>query len=462
MSAPPGILDAERAPIDRVLRPFQEFARAEASGAALLLICTGLALVWANSPWAASYFQLWELHLGFTLRDFHLDKSLHAWINDGLMALFFFVVGLEIKREVLIGELSSFRQAAFPIVAALGGVLFPIAIYLAVNGGGEGARGWGVPMATDIAFALGILALVRAPTALKVFLAALAIADDIAAVLAIALFYTGSIAYDALGLAAAFLLLLILANSVGVRHPIPYALLGLGVWYCFLRAGVHPTTGGVLVAMTIPARGRIDAPTFHERARALITAFAGEPAPPSEPAARVAARARRSLIDREQSEAAAALGTALEHVQTPLQRLEHDLHPWVSYFVIPLFALANAGVSFGHESSGLLHPVSLGILGGLVVGKPVGITLFAWLSVRLGLAAKPAGVSWKQIHGVGWLGGIGFTMSLFIANLGFGPGALLDTAKLGVLAASTIAAAVGITVLRRVGSPHVEATDGSP
>lgn len=445
-------------PIDRVLRPFHQFARAEASGALLLILCTGVALAWANSPWASSYFHLWEIHLGVTIGDFRLDKSLHHWINDGLMALFFFVVGLEIKREVLVGELSSFRQAAFPIFAALGGVLVPIAIYAFLNAGGEGARGWGIPMATDIAFALGILTLVGGPTSLKVFLAALAIADDIAAVLAIAAFYSASIGVGALAAGGVFLLALLVANRSGLRHPIPYALLGLCVWYGFLEAGVHPTTAGVLVAMTIPARSRIDAATFHARARPLVEAFA-----PSESERGASGRAGLSMIERREAEAAGALETALEQVQTPLQRLEHQLHPWVSYFVIPLFALANAGVVLGGEAVDLLHPVTLGILGGLVLGKPIGVTTFAWLAVRLGLGSKPADITWRQIHGAGWLAGIGFTMSLFIANLGFGRGPLLELAKIGVLAASALAALIGVLVLHSAAPETAEEElHGSP
>lgn len=437
---------ASRQPIDRALLPFQRFARLEASGAILLLVCTAAALAWANSPWSEGYFALWKTYLTLGAGAFTLSKPLLLWINDGLMAVFFFVVGLEIKREILIGELSSPRRAAFPLVAALGGVVVPVAIYLAINGGTPGERGWGVAMATDIAFALGILALVRGAVALKVFLAALAIADDIAAVLAIAVFYTDRIAWDALAGGALFLLLLFVVGRAGARSPLVYAALGVALWYCFLLSGVHPTAGGVLVAMAVPARSRIDGPEFLARAGEAMETFG-----------RATARREGSVpINREQTASVQELETACEQVQAPLQRMEHALVPWTSFFIIPLFALANAGVRLEADLSALLHPVSLGIVAGLLIGKQVGIPLFAWLAVRVGLAEKPAGITWRQVHGVACIAGIGFTMSLFIANLAFGEGRLLDTSKVGVLAASLLAGLLGAFLLRRAPPPETE------
>jgi NhaA family Na+:H+ antiporter len=434
-------LTSKELPIERIVRPFQEFARVEASGGILLLISTAVALAWANSPWAGSYNSLWQTKLTIGLGGFALSKPILLWINDGLMSAFFFVVGLEIKREMLVGELASPRKAALPIVAALGGMLVPAGIYTAFNVGKAGAPGWGIPMATDIAFALGVLTLLgkRIPIALKVFLTTLAIADDIGAVLVIALFYTSEISWVNLAVGAGFLIALIGANRAGIRSPLVYALLGIGgLWLAFLLSGVHPTIAGVLSAMTIPARSRINTDQFTARSRAILDEFerAGE-------------GGEHVLTNEDRQAALQALETACEHVETPLQRLERALHPWVTFAIMPLFALANAGVALGGGlSQGLINPVSLGVATGLVIGKQVGITLFSWLAVRSGLAAMPAGVAWRHIYGAGWLGGIGFTMSLFIAGLAFGDTPLLPVAKVGILTASLIAGMVGWTILR--------------
>ncbi|HEY8602670.1 MAG TPA: Na+/H+ antiporter NhaA [Thermomicrobiales bacterium] len=429
-----------RPPIRTVLYPLAAFLRNEAAGGIILIACALVALVWANSPWAGTYTSLWATKITIG----PLTESLLHWINDGLMAVFFFVVGLEIKREVLVGELASPRQAALPIAAALGGMAFPALIYAAINRGGPGIGGWGIPMATDIAFSLGVLALLgsRAPTGLKIFLAALAIADDLGAVLVIALFYTGAIAWGALGAAALCLALLVAANLLRVRHPLAYAALGLGLWAALLQSGIHATIAGVLLALTIPARTRCHTGEFLLRGRALLDDFdrAGE-------------EAANILTNGGQQAALAELEALIEGVQTPLQRLEHALQPWVAFGIVPLFALANAGVALGGGLGGALAaPVTLGVALGLVVGKPVGVTLGAWLAVRGGLANLPAGVGWRHVHGAGWLAGIGFTMSLFIGSLAFGEGALLDAAKVGILAASLIAGLVGWSLLRFQGA----------
>jgi len=433
-----------RRPIDAVIRPFQEFAHTEASGGLLLLGFTVAALAWANSPWSHSYHELWEMAVTVGLGDYVLSKPLELWINDGLMAVFFFVVGLEIKREILTGELSSPRQAALPIAAAMGGMIVPAAIYFAFNAGTSEVSGWGVPMATDIAFALGVLALVGSsvPVALKVFLTALAIVDDLGAVLVIALFYTSEISFQALGAGCGFLAVMALANMAGVRNPLVYWLLGGGVWLGFLLSGVHATIAGVLGAMAIPANSLIDEKSFVEGGRFLLSEVERKAKPGEEP-----------LHHETKHGAVQALEDACENVETPLQRLEHNLHPWVAFFIMPVFALANAGVELGSGFiEALTAQVTLGVIVGLVAGKQIGITLFSWLAVRMGWASLPKGVSWRHIYGAAVLGGIGFTMSLFIAGLAFDDSGTLAMAKAGILVASMIAGVAGFWLLRRVPS----------
>jgi NhaA family Na+:H+ antiporter len=429
-------------PIARILGPMQQFINREASSGIILLTMAIIALIVANSPVVGSYQALLDTHLGVALGPFVLEETLLHWVNDGLMAIFFFVVGLEIKREVVVGELADPRAAALPIVAALGGVLVPAAIYIALNVGQPGLRGWGVPMATDIAFALGCLALLgdRVPFALKVFLTAVAIVDDLIAVLVIAIFYSGGLNIVALGIGIGVLAVLMLANILGMRHVLLYCGLGIVVWLAFLQSGVHATIAGVLIALTVPARNRIDAPTFLERARDLLTLFersAQEPSP--------------MLTDQVQQESVIALEELCEQVQAPLQKLEHTLQGWVALVIMPIFALANAGVALSAQSlSGESLPVVLGIVLGLVLGKPIGLLGAAWLAVRAGLADLPQGVTWQQMAGVGVLAGIGFTMSLFIAALAFAQPEVLATAKLGILIASLIAGSAGLLLLRQV------------
>lgn len=429
-------------PIERFLRPFQRFAQTESSGGIVLLLATIVALIWANSPWWESYHHLWETPMELSFGAFQFEMSLHHFINDGLMVVFFFMVGLEIKREMLVGELASPRAAALPIAAAIGGMIVPALLYATLNAGGPGAAGWGIPMATDIAFALGILALMgpRVPLGLKVFLAALAIVDDLGAVLVIALFYTAELNLVALALGGLVLLGLIVLNRAGARHPGPYTVLGLILWGAFLASGVHATIAGVLLAMTIPARTRLDTNEFLHVGRAYLDQFE-----------RSGVEGKNVLTNHEQQIAIQALENSCEAAQAPLLRIEHDLQLWVAFGIIPLFALANAGVHLDVDlGTAFSNPVTLGVILGLVLGKPIGITMLAWLAVRMSLATLPHGVGWGQIHAVSWLGGIGFTMSLFVANLAFGEGsALLDAAKIGVLSASVLAAAVGWILLRR-------------
>ncbi|MDQ3224579.1 MAG: Na+/H+ antiporter NhaA [Gemmatimonadota bacterium] len=376
----------------------REFVHDEAFSGILLLLCALTALIWANSPWGETYDALWETDLTLGTVQFHLTETLRHWVNDGLMAVFFFVVGLEIKRELLVGELASPRQAALPAVAALGGVLVPAGIYALLNRGTVGAQGWGIPMATDIAFALGVLALLgdRIPLGLKVFLTALAIVDDIAAVLVIAVFYTTQVTWAALGAAAVILVVLIAANRLGARRPVVYAVLGLALWLAVFESGVHATVAGVLLALTIPANTRIDPRAFLDRSRATLVAFdrAGSD---EETGASI-------LTNGERQEALAELEDVVEGAGAPLHRMEHVLHPWVAFAIMPLFALANAGVRIeGDLGAALGNRVTLGVVLGLVLGKQVGVTVAAWLAVRAGATDLPEGVAWRHIYGAGWL-----------------------------------------------------------
>lgn len=428
-------------PIARLIRPFQRFAENKASGGILLILCTVAAMVWANSSYAKSYTDFWHTTFAIGFDDFELRHDLHFWVNDALMAIFFFVVGLEIKRELMVGELASPRQAALPIAGAIGGVIVPAGLYAAVNTGGPGAPGWGIPMATDIAFALGVMALLgeRVPLGVKVFLTALAIVDDIAAVLVIAVFYTAGLAMNGLLVAVLLLVILFAANRLGVRHPLPYAILGLALWGAVLQSGVHATIAGVLLAFTIPVRTGINTQDFLIAARQVLSHF------------KHAAQENRSLVDDQDQQAAVhALEDICEKVQPPLHRLEVLLHPWVTFLIMPLFALANAGVALGGDfMRQFSNPITMGIVLGLVLGKPAGILAVSWLAVRSGLATLPTEVSWRHIHGAGWLAGIGFTMSIFVAGLAFSTDEALNVAKLGVFTASAAAGVVGSVLLLR-------------
>jgi len=422
-------------------RAFQEFFRTEAAGGALLVACACAALLVANSSWADSYHRLLATPVVMGAGAHALSLTVHQAINDGLMAAFFLLVGLEIKREVLAGELAAPRKAALPIAAAIGGMVIPAVLYVLANGGGVESRGWAIPMATDIAFALGVLALVapRAPSGLKVFLAALAIVDDLGAVVVIAIFYTGEIAWGALGLAGAVLAALIALNRLGVRRLTPYLVLGLALWFFVHESGVHATIAGVLLALTIPTRTRIDAGEFSAAARVWLDDFD-----------RAETGDRLVLTSIGQQEAVTGLERASESVTAPLLRLEHALHGVSSFVIMPLFAFTNAGVRVTGAPAGR---VALAVALGLAVGKPLGITGAALAAVRLRLASLPDGVSWTAVAGCAWLGGIGFTMSLFIATLAFDAANVLDAAKVGILAASLIAAVGGGTIVRRAIRP---------
>jgi Na+:H+ antiporter, NhaA family len=437
LPSPTDLKPSPRAPIDLITSPFLRFARMEAAGGVLLLLATAAALIWANSSWENSYHQIWHAQVTISMGTLSISESRHEWVNDGLMSIFFFLVGLEIKRELLIGELSSFRQAAFPFMAAIGGSIVPALIYAAINRGGAGANGWGIPMATDIAFALGVLALMgsRVPVPLKVFVAALAIVDDIFGVLVIALFYTQHISFIALGLGMAGVAVSFGANWLGIRNPVVYAVIGVFVWFAVLNSGVHATIAGILLAFSIPARNSLDKTEFLRKSRWLLDQFEIHDANSSQ--------AHHTIHSLEQQ---------CEMIESPLHRIEHGLQPWVAFLIMPIFAFANAGVHiFGKLGSALTHPITLGVLLGLLFGKPLGITLFAWIASATGLASRPAAVSWRQVFGASWLCGIGFTMSLFIAGLALGDGDLLDMSKIGTLAASLFAGCIGSLLLRARG-----------
>ncbi len=430
--------------IARLLGPMQEFVNRSASGGIVLIGATIIALALANSPLAAAYTAVLDSYISIAVGPFVLEETVLHWINDGLMAIFFFLVGLEIKREVSVGELANVRAALLPLVAAVGGVVLPATIYSLLNAGTIGAAGWGVPMATDIAFALGCLALLgdRIPFGLKIFLTAVAIVDDLIAVLVVAFFYSAGINMAALGIGFGVLGVLLLANVFGIRNMWVYIGLGFIVWLAFLQSGVHATIAGVLVALTIPARNRIDAPTFVRRADRILHQFDT-----------TTAQSTSMLTDEEHIYAVIELEELCEQVNAPLQKVEHGLHKVVHFGIMPIFALANAGVSLaGTSLGGETASIAAGIVLGLVVGKTVGLFGASWLVVRAGLAELPAQVTWWHLFGASVLGGIGFTMSLFIASLAFTDANVLGTTKIAILVASVIAATLGLLLLRKAPS----------
>lgn len=428
----------------RILRPFRDFVRLESFSGLLILAAIVAATAAVNSPWAGAYDRVWQTPLAFSLGSFRIAEPVVGWINDGLMVLFFFLVGLEIKRELLVGELSSPRQALFPVVAALGGMATPALVYLAVNAGGGAPGGWPVPMATDIAVALGVLSLLgnKIPVSLKVFLASLAIIDDIGAILVIGVVFTGPLHQGALLAAGGFLLLLAAANRLGVQATLVYAVLGAGLWLAVLESGIHATLAGVLAAMTIPARARLDQGQFIVKARAALDDFT---------AARDNSPDANILANPESLSAVHSLKASCTLAETPLQRMETAIHPVVAYVILPLFAFANGGFALDAASlaSAAQSPAGLGTALGLVAGKPLGIVLFTWLSHRLDLARKPADLTWAQITALGFIAGIGFTMAVFMANLAFAGTADAGPVKVSVFLASLTAGLAGYLMLAR-------------
>jgi len=424
----------------RVLSPFEQFLRRTTAGGLVLIATTVVALALAAVFGADAIHRFTEQPLGLSAGGRGLELSLHQWINDGLMSLFFLLVGLELKREILVGELSSLKDAALPVIAAIGGMVLPALIYLAFTWGTPAASGWGIPMATDIAFAVGILVLLawRIPRNLIIFLTALAIADDLGAVLVIAVFYTADLNLGSLGAAGALCAILVLFNRGGLRHPFPYALVGVLLWLALHASGVHATLAGILLAMAIPARPARTPAHFERRIQELEEAFRADRRDDDTPDDPLSNSRMASIAEAMERSAAA--------VQSPLQRMEHSLTPWVTFAVIPVFALSNAGIDLLEVAWGeaLTHNVTLGVVGGLAIGKFAGIGLFSWMAVRLGVARLPSGVGWMHLLGAAWLAGIGFTMSLFIAQLAFSAPELIEEAKLGILLGSALSAAIGL------------------
>lgn len=422
---------------DKILTPFEEFINRQTTSGLLLMGTAIIALILANSNYSEAYQHFIHTKIGLNIGGWEIEKTLHHWVNDGLMALFFFVVGLELKRELLVGELASLRNAILPIVAAIGGMVVPALIYVAINHEGDAALGWGIPMATDIAFAIGALALLasRVPKALITFLVALAIVDDLGAVVVIALFYTDQIVWQAIYIAAGILAILIAFSLSGIRQPLPYFILGILLWFALLKSGVHATLAGVLTAFTIPARPKYDPVRFSEQVKKLMVRFDASHKPGQD-----------IMTNTELRAVVQTLENGVHKVETPLQRLEHSMHMPVAFFVIPVFAFINAGIPMDFASMGdtLSHPVTLGVMFGLVLGKFIGIAGACWIALKLGFGQLPAQTSFSQIAGVSLLAGIGFTMSIFIADLGFaGQPEYLLMAKTGILVASLVAGVGG-------------------
>ncbi|MBX7110605.1 MAG: Na+/H+ antiporter NhaA [Dehalococcoidia bacterium] len=429
-----------RPALNRLVEPLQEFVATEAAGGLVLLAAAIVALVWANSAWSSSYDDLLHHYIVVDLGFYRIDESVHFWVNDVLMVLFFFLVGMEIKRELVIGEISSVAQACVPLAAALGGMILPVAIFLAIAGRSEGGNGWGVPMATDIAFALGIAALAgpRVPTGLKVLVLALAIFDDLGAVAVIAVAYGESIHFGPLALGLALLLAVYLMNRAGVRELSLYVIAGLVAWAAIVKSGVHPTTVGVALGVLTPLDSRYPLGHLREEAEAVLRSLGDE----------------RTAHDRQtgrhhHAEAILRLRRLAEDAVAPLIRLEHGLNYWVAFVVVPTFALANAGVDLrGDTLSGAFSdPLTWGIALGLVLGKPLGIILGAWIAVRLG-ARLPNGATWRGVVAVGAIAGIGFTVALFVAELAYADSRLLAFSKVAILSGSVVSGCVGYILLK--------------
>lgn len=427
--------------IEKITEPIQRFVKQEKSGGIVLGISVLAALYLANSPWSDEYFHFLENKIGIVFNDVSFLKySLHHWINDGLMAIFFFVIGLELKREIVAGELSNPRKALLPIGAALGGMLIPAIIYFSLNPTGEASNGWGIPMATDIAFALGVLHFLgkRIPLSLKVFLTALAIVDDLGAVLVIAFFYTSEISIQSLLVGLGFVLVMFIGNKMGIRNILFYAIIGIvGVWIAFLLSGVHATIAAVLAAFVIPANVGIKENIFIERIRNSINKFKD-----------ILPNDKVTLTD-EQIHQLEIIKKDTNCAIPPLQRLEHAMHPIVTFIVLPIFALANAGVSMNVDVQELFSTnVALGVSLGLLAGKVIGIVGITWLLVKLRIAPFPEGMNLRNLFGISFLASIGFTMSLFISSLAFTDEIIITQAKIGIFTASIIGGIVGFFILR--------------
>jgi len=427
----------------KISTPFEDFLHAQTTTGLVLMFMTVVALILANTPLAESYAHFFHIKIDFNVGSWKISNTIHHWINDGLMAVFFFIIGLEIKREILVGELSDLKVAILPILAAAGGMVIPALIYLWINAGGEGASGWGIPMATDIAFAISALVLLgkRVPATLVTFLVALAIVDDLGAVLVIAIFYTDTIHMLPLILAGVSFLVLVSFNRFGIHMILPYFIIGLLMWFFMLESGVHATIAGVIAAMAIPSKPKLPPVDFAKTTKKLLDDYESYPV------------ATDHMMHEKQKAILQNIKDKIDHVGTPAAKLEHDLHLPVALIIIPLFALANAGITIDFSSVGstIVESVSLGIIAGLILGKVLGIFGLAWIAIKLKIAKLPKGSSMSQIFGVAFLGGIGFTMSIFVADLAFinNPD-LIFQAKIGILSASLFAGLFGFLWLRFV------------
>jgi NhaA family Na+:H+ antiporter len=424
-----------------ITAPFRQFIRNDSSSGILLIVATVIALIWANSPFAPSYFNLWDTPVSISIGNDSFSKPLLLWVNDGLMAIFFFTIGLEIKKEVLDGELSTPRKAALPLLAAVGGMVVPVGLFYLLQEPGAGMKGWGIPMATDIAFSIGILSLLgsRVPLGMKVFLTAFAIVDDIGAILVITIFYSHEVHWNALAVSGGILGFLFLCNyALSIKRNWVYLLGGLGVWYYMFKSGIHPTIAGVLVAIVIPATNNLRARMFANGIEGFLDEFRLEKADGGGP-----------FIPDPELNQLQELRNRARSVLPPLQRLEYQLNDFVAFFVMPLFALANAGIKISGGGDVFGQPLFINIAVALVLGKVLGIFTFSWLAVKLKFADLPLRTNWVQMIGLGLLGGIGFTMALFIANLALNDSDLLAQAKLGILAGSFIAGTGGFFLLRQ-------------
>lgn len=429
--------------IDNLLKPLDRFIKNQSMAGLALFISAAAALVIANSPWREAYLHFWEHSAAIRIGDFVFERDLHHLINDGLMAMFFFVVALELKREFIGGELSEIRNAVLPIAASVGGMVFPALIYLAVNQfEGPAVRGWGITMGTDTAFVLGLLALLgrRVPPAIKTLFITVAVTDDIASVSVIALFYTSDLSMVNLGIGAAFLVVLIAMNILGVRSTVAYGVVGIGgLWMAFMLSGVHATVAGVLAALTIPARTKMKEQSYVRKIRELADEF---------DKAEVSSAA---IITSQQAHIISKVKRFSAYAETPLQKLEHALHPWVAFFVLPLFALANAGIQLPDSVSGIFDsPVTMGVFLGLVLGKPIGLLLMSWSFVKLGWGKLGVGVRWGHMVAISVLSGLGFTMAIFISELAFAQEEMRAAAKLGILLASVTAGILGSWLFMRM------------
>ncbi len=428
--------------VNKILSPIEKFMHLEASSGIVLVICTLIALILANSPLSEAYEHFIHMDIGFSFGHFSINHSLVHWINDGLMAIFFFVVGMEIKKELFVGTLSNPKQASLALLAALGGMIVPALIYYSFNTSGETVSGWGIPMATDIAFAVGILSLLgkRVPFSLKIFLLALAIVDDLGAVLVIAFFYTENIMASALGGASVAFITIFLFTKAGIKSRIVYILLGITAWFFVLKSGVHATIAGVILGFIMPIRPLVPKNNIEEEAMNLTKKLAE--ALKKDPKG-------DKVLANETKHTLRAMNAFSNDSESPVDKSIDTLHPWVGFFIMPVFALANAGVSLqGVNISELLSSnISLGIIFGLVIGKPLGVFVVSFLSVKFGLASLPKGATWSQIIGVGFLAGIGFTMALFISGLAISSAELQVASKIGILCGSVIAGILGVIFL---------------